>query len=165
MSESDRKQVPWGSYEKNFENIVIRTWHRCSSMYVACGYGKIVAGTIIRKRVCMHLMCVCTMRCIYPCMHAIVWRIIYRHAHCSHSCTWRMCTAQCCIGHCTHNTAGCYQCVVMFPCYKRATHRIHVWHSYVYVWDATCKYSTRLETRTKESNVCASSRLRQLTAQ
>ena len=147
-------------WKYSYTNMTSVQQHVCC-MWIrqdCCGYNH-------TQSVCMHLMCVCTMRCIYPCMHAIVWRIIYRHAHCSHSCTWRMCTAQCCIGHCTHNTAGCYQCVVMFPCYKRATHRIHVWHSYVYVWDATCKYSTRLETRTKESNVCASSRLRQLTAQ
>ena len=30
MSEFDSKQVPWGSYEKNFGNIVIRAFSRCS---------------------------------------------------------------------------------------------------------------------------------------
>ena len=43
MSESDSKQVPWGSYEKNFGNIAIRAFSRCR------GHGHDVYG--LRDRV------------------------------------------------------------------------------------------------------------------
>ena len=29
MPETDSKQVPWGKYEKNFGNIIIRSWSLC----------------------------------------------------------------------------------------------------------------------------------------
>ena len=42
MPEADREQVPWGSCEKNFENIVIRTWIRRRYMDIVCGAAEIV---------------------------------------------------------------------------------------------------------------------------
>ena len=43
MPEADREQVPWGSCEKNFENIVIRTWIRRNYMDIVCDTAEIVA--------------------------------------------------------------------------------------------------------------------------
>ena len=50
MPEADRKQVPWGSREKNFENIVIWTWVRCSIADVVCGYFEIVTCELMLIR-------------------------------------------------------------------------------------------------------------------
>ena len=116
MSETDRKHVPWGSCEKNFENIVIRTWPRCSSMDIVCGYGKIVMGAYMNN--CLKtIRCVCTMWCIFLCMQTNVRYISQRHVCCSHSLAWRMHMMRYCIVHCTHVAAlhaastSCDECV------------------------------------------------------
>ena len=106
MSETDRKHVPWGSCEKNFENIVIRTCPRCSSMDIVCGYGKIVTGAVINncaKETC----CVCTAWCIFLRMWTIVRYVGQRCVVCSHSHTWRMHIMKCHIAQSAQTAASC----------------------------------------------------------
>ena len=104
MSETDREHVPWGSCEKNFENIVIRTWPRCSSMDIVCGYGKIVTGTDMHD--CLtSVWCVCTTWCIFLCMQTGARCIIQGLTQCSHAPVWRMRLVRYCIGHYTQFAA------------------------------------------------------------
>ena len=104
MSETDRKHVPWGSCEKNFENIVIRTWPRCSSMDIVCECGKIVMGVYMNNWLKL-IRCVCTTWCIFLCMQTNVRYISQCRVCCSHSLAWRMHTMRYSIVHCTHVAA------------------------------------------------------------
>ena len=89
MSETDRKHVPWGSCEKNFENIVIRTWPRCRCMDIVCVHCKIVMGTAMHS--CLKsIRCVCTTWCIFLWMQTSALYISKRYVWCSHSHAWRM---------------------------------------------------------------------------
>ena len=65
MSEADRKHVPWGSCEKNFENIVIRTWIRCIAMELVCGCVEIVicVCNCEQLNVVMHMLIYCDASC------------------------------------------------------------------------------------------------------
>lgn len=125
MSESDSKQVPWGSCEKNFENIVIRTWPRYSSMNIVCGHGKIVSG------MCTHCgrrpnVCVYIMWCFFPYMQPHVRCIMYCHvpgtpAHGGGPCmTWY------CISRCERHVAMCHQHIVRRPCFRMTKHATRV---------------------------------------
>ena len=140
MSETDRKHVPWGSCEKNFENIVIRTWPRCSSMDIVCGYGKIVMGTGMHD--CLtSVRCVCTTWCIFLCMQTSARCIIQGLTRCSHAPVWRMRLVRYCIGHYTQfaavrNIGYVDLHVVRWLCWR--AHAMHVCVYELLLVDATC---------------------------
>ena len=107
MSETDRKHVPWGSCEKNFEHIVIRTWPRCRCRDIVCVHCKIVTGTGIHRGVDIALVCVRTTWCIFLWMQTSVPYISKRYVWCNHSLAWWMHITQYSIVHYIQAAALC----------------------------------------------------------
>ena len=161
MPEADRKQVPWGSCEKNFENIVIWTWIRCNAMDIECCVGEIVVVIKMRPVANIRLCCMC---CGFkqPTMHLVMCATrcaLQQMYMCIVQSTQQMTDIHICMERCTHyvickytggcniNAGICHTNVFIVCTYNRL--------ALLYVDPYVCP--TRLETRTKEFNVCASS--------